>query len=229
MHAARALVDRHYPEAVVAVLAGSSARGQLTPTSDLDVVLVLPGRACSFRRTLRHEGRLAEVFAYTPDELRRWWDVDAATSRCTLVHMCASGVLLRGERDGGPAMQQQARVFLAAGPPPAGDDELAARRYRLTASVDDLRDATDAGEWQVLAAEVLLEAAQLHLLVRRQWLGSGKWLLRRLRDADPDLAQRLVQAHRHAVCAVQVQPLVQVVEEVLRGGGGSLAEGYGAG
>ncbi|WP_432503335.1 nucleotidyltransferase domain-containing protein [Kineococcus arenarius] len=214
---------------MVAVLAGSSARGRATPTSDLDVVLVLPGHGRSFRRTLRHEGRLAEVFAYTPDELLRWWDVDAATSRCTLVHMCATGVLLRGEQDGGPVVQEQARAFLAAGPPAVDDDELAARRYRLTAGVDDLRDAADAGERQVLAAEVLLEAAQLHLLARRQWLGSGKWLLRRLRGSDPDLAQRLVRAHRHAVATGRVQSLAQVVDDVLRDSGGRLAGGYGAG
>jgi len=229
LHAGRALIDDHYPEALVAVLAGSSARGQATPTSDLDIVLVLPGEARSFRRTSRHEGQLAEVFAYTPDELRRWWDADAATGRCTLANMCASGLLLRGEQDGGPAMQQQARAFLAAGPPAVDDDELAARRYRLTATVDDLCDATDAGERQVLAAEVLLEAAQLHLLIQRQWLGQGKWLLRRLRATAPDLAERLIQAHQHALCAGQVQTLAKVVNDVLQGGGGRLAEGYGKG
>ncbi|PPK98588.1 nucleotidyltransferase-like protein [Kineococcus xinjiangensis] len=223
--AARAVVDHRYPEAVAAVLAGSSARGEATPTSDLDIVVVLNGSGGSFRETLLHQGQVVEVFAYTGDEVRRWWDIDATAGRCTLAHMCAHGLLLHGEQTG-QRMQHDARVFLAAGPPPVSGEELLLRRYRLTGAVDDLRDATDPGERQVIAAAVLLEAAELHLITQRQWRGQGKWLLRRLRAAAPALAERLLQAHHHVTSTGDAQPMVDAVEGVLLDSGGRLAEGY---
>lgn len=190
----------------------------------MDLVLIFPGSGRSFRETLREQDQLVEVFAYTPDELRRWWDIDAATGTCALVHMCATGLLLRGGEQG-EALQEQARALLAAGPLPMPEPELAATRYRVTASLDDLRDATDAGERQTLAAVLLLGLAELALIARREWRGQGKWLIRRLRAADPDLAERLLTAHR-AAASGQIDDLVRVGEEVLRDIGGPLAEGF---
>jgi len=225
MEAAQRLVEHRHPTAVVAILAGSSARGEATATSDLDLVLVLEGSGRSFRETLREHGQLVEVFAYTRDELRRWWDVDASAGSCVLAHMCATGLLLRGGEQG-RRLQEQARAFLAAGPPSLPYDELATRRYRLTGSLDDLRDATDQAEQQVIAATVLLNVADLCLIARRQWRGQGKWLARQLRATAPELAGRLLIAHREATAAGQIDDLAQIGEEVLREVGGPLAEGF---
>ena len=41
---------------------------------------------------------------------------------------------------------------------------------------------------------MLRETAELALLIRGSWLGSGKWLLRKLRAAQPALAEELIEA-----------------------------------
>jgi hypothetical protein len=46
---------------------------------------------------------------------------------------------------------------------------------------------------------VFTDTARLALTVAGVWLGSGKWLGRRLRDADPGLHQALTAALRIAV------------------------------
>jgi hypothetical protein len=81
------------------------------------------------------------------------------------------------------ALQRDAAAFLAAGPPPLGDAELARRRYVLTDAVDDLMGARDGDERAVVAAQVLVAVAELALIVDGCWLGAGKWLLRKLRAA----------------------------------------------
>jgi hypothetical protein len=113
----------------------------------------------------------------------KFYERDAQTLRYgALATVCATGVILLG-RGEAEAMQRDAAAFLAAGPPPLGDAELARRRYVLTDAVDDLMGARDGDERAVVAAQVLVAVAELALIVDGCWLGAGKWLLRKLRAA----------------------------------------------
>jgi hypothetical protein len=64
------------------------------------------------------------------------------------------------------------------------DAELASARYGLTDTLDDLTHALDAGERTAIAAAAWIRSAEVALAVARHWTGSGKWLLRELRDMD---------------------------------------------
>ncbi|MCE7011797.1 nucleotidyltransferase domain-containing protein [Kibdelosporangium philippinense] len=63
--AARAYVADRFPSAWAAYLGGSTGTALQTPTSDLDIVVVLDGGPAPFRHTDWHEGWLVEVFAHT--------------------------------------------------------------------------------------------------------------------------------------------------------------------
>ncbi len=69
--------------------------------------------------------------------------------------------------------------------------------------------------WHVWTA-----TAELALALAGHWGGSGKWLLRELRDADPALARRLVSA------IGEPARLTAAADEVLGRAGGRCWAGY---
>jgi predicted nucleotidyltransferase len=227
LEVARALVRNEFPGAVAALLAGSSARGTATRTSDLDIVVVLDGPPAPYRETLLKHETLVELFVHDVGSIHQWWAREAANRRNTLADMCAHGLILTGgER--ATTLQREAATFLAVGPPALTTVELERLRYALTDALDDLSDADDPGERDILAGAVLVGAAELALLSRRQWLGRGKWLVRRLRAFDGPLADRLLAAHRHAVANGDPAELITAADDIVTRVGGRLAAGYRA-
>jgi predicted nucleotidyltransferase len=191
---AERFVAAHYPRADVAIVAGSSARGERTTTSDIDLLLL--GDALFDARdqtseasTHEFEGEILEVFAYTPTGFDEWADRGVAQYRPVTVHMLVEGIAIRD--DGRlAALRERWQRILDAGPAlPA--QESAFRRYVITDVLDDLRDATDPLEQQIEAAILFERIAELMLLSERRWIASGKWLPRRLRDLSHERAELL--------------------------------------
>lgn len=220
---ARRIVAERYPQARAAVLAGSVAAGRATATSDLDIV-VLAGPEDRVREAIRVQGVPVELFVHTDESVAYWFEREREQGGCTLAHMLATGLPLAGAEV--EQVQELARRHLAAGPPAWTPELLEYRRFALTDSLDDLAGSTDAGERDVVAGQVLVMAAELALGSRRAWLGTGKWLLRRLREDDPELADQLLAGHRSAVATGEVSRLIRVCDTVLDEVGGRLTEGF---
>jgi hypothetical protein len=75
-------------------------------------------------------------------------------------------------------------------------------------------------EQAIICSCVVRETAELALVARGAWLGTGKWLLRELRAADPRLAEELL--------ATREDPprLAALAERVLARAVGRLWDGY---
>ncbi|WP_194764248.1 nucleotidyltransferase domain-containing protein [Microbacterium sp. UFMG61] len=191
---AERFVAAHYPRADVAIVAGSSARGERTTTSDIDLLLL--GDALFDARdqtseasTHEFEGEIFEVFAYTPTGFDEWADRGVAPYRPVTVHMLVDGIAIRD--DGRlAALRERWQRILDAGPALSAQ-ESTFRRYVITDVLDDLRDATDPLEQQIEAAILFEKIAELMLLSERRWIASGKWLPRRLRDLGHERAELL--------------------------------------
>ncbi|MBO0926283.1 nucleotidyltransferase domain-containing protein [Cellulomonas sp. zg-ZUI199] len=213
-----------FPAACGAVLAGSSASGTSTPTSDLDLVLICPtgaldGGRSSLAATYEHSGRVVEVFAYSPEAYRTWAGREVDAHRPVILTMLSEGVVLRS----GPELhdlQTWARDVLSAGPR-IEQHALDVRRYAVSALLDDLADADDPGERALLLADAFTALSELLLLTQRQWLGSGKWLLRRLRTGAPAVADRLIGAFASGERSL----FLQVADDLLAPLGGRLQAG----
>lgn len=187
-------VTAHYPTADVAVVAGSSSRGDRTATSDIDL-LVLGDRLFSVEgqtseaSTHEFEGEVFEVFAYTPTGFDEWAARGIAQHRPVTVHMLVDGTAIRD--DGRLAsLRTHWQSVLDAGPSLSAQ-ECAFRRYVITDVLDDLEDSTDPLEQRVEASILFERIAELILLTEGRWIGAGKWLPRRLRELSMERADRL--------------------------------------
>jgi hypothetical protein len=217
---ARALVAERFANARAAFLGPGVLSAYRTSTSDLDIVVVLDGPPAPFRESLRWRDWPVELFVHDPASVEEFLARDIARRKPNLARMVADGVTLADGHGIAADLRKRARQVLDAGPPPLSPAELRLRRYGLSDLLDDLAGSTDAGETAVISWHVLVQAAELALLQDGRWLGGGKWLLRELRAAEPDLAQALL-----AGLGSPAQ-LTAAAGEVLARSGGRLWEGF---
>ncbi|MEU1334865.1 nucleotidyltransferase domain-containing protein [Streptomyces sp. NPDC005865] len=222
------LVTTLFPHAVGATLGGSAAQGRATPTSDLDVAVLLPDTDTSRREVIRHEGRLVELFLNTVADIPEFFAWDRARRRGTVLFVYDQGLTLMDPHGHLARTREQARAVLAAGPPPLLPAERERGRYSLTCYLDDLVDTPpdEPYEQLVLADFTLREAAHLLTAHHRAWTGIGKWLPRRLLAADPVRGRALLDGHRTVAAHADPAPLAAAAGQVLGLYGGPLREGY---
>ncbi|MFF3543833.1 nucleotidyltransferase domain-containing protein [Streptomyces platensis] len=222
------LIANRYPQALGAILGGSAAQGRATPTSDLDVAILLPDADTSRREVIRHDGRLAELFLHTLADLPEFFEWDRARRRGTVLFIYDQGLPLMDPHGHVARARDQARVVLAAGPPPLTPTEWERGRYVLTCYMDDLTDTQSADRYEQLSLAdfTLREAAHLLTAHHRAWTGIGKWLPRRLLSADPVRGRALLDGHRAVAEHGDPAPLSAAAGELLDLLGGPLREGY---
>lgn len=229
----RQLVERfiaeRFPRAAIAVVAGSTARGTRTATSDIDLLLIgddlfTDDTSVTDRQSLAggfdFEGEFFEVFAYTHRGYEEWAGRGLSQYRPVIVHMLVEGVDVRGG-DAVAELRAHWAPLLAAGPI-IDSHELDLRRYMVTDQLDDLRDARDAVEQLVIAGVLFGLIAELMLLVERRWIGAGKYRPRRLRELSAERADALTQPlldRDFAAFAAQV-------ERELEAAGGRVQAGF---
>ncbi|MEX0173036.1 nucleotidyltransferase domain-containing protein [Streptomyces sp. LMG1-1-1.1] len=223
---ARRLVHARFPDALAVILAGSTAAGRATAGSDLDLAVLVPDGGESYRETVRFEGRVVEFFVHTRTGLGELFAADVAARRAVLQSMYADGLVLV-DRDGAAAgARALAEADLREGPRPLAPETVETKRYGLTDALDDLAHTGDRVERLAVGAFVLDGAADLLCDHRRAWLGSGKWLPRRLLAADPDLGAALLDGHLSLCASGDPAPLADAASTVLGLVGGPLREGY---
>lgn len=222
--AALRYAEAHYPGAELVVVAGSAA-GERRPRSDIDLLVIgpasmFPGDDVSASHTDLWEGELFEVFAATPGEYRRRVLAAAARFRPVTGHMLVEGVVVldRGRHD---ALVAETTALVEAGPLPS-TAELDQRRYGVSSTLDDLLDARDPVEIAVLAGFLFQRLGEFTLLARGRWIGSGRWLLRRLEQHDPSFASALGAA----LAERDVAALHRLTTDALAPFGGRLQEGH---
>ncbi|MFF5287834.1 hypothetical protein [Paractinoplanes globisporus] len=212
---AREIVAGRFPHATWAILTGSVLGPHRTAGSDLDIV-VLQESEPSHRESLHYRGWPVELFVNTADSLAGFMASELAKRKPSTHRMIAQGVTVLG--DPGELPARCARV-LAEGPPPLTEAERDGLRYGLTDVLDDFTHVVDPGERTVIASVLWFEAGKAALAFAGRWVSGGKWLLRELRELDPDFAARWLAARDEPA---------ELATQVLADGGGPLFDGYRA-
>ncbi|MGZ9928611.1 nucleotidyltransferase domain-containing protein [Streptomyces sp. NC-S4] len=223
---ARRFAARCFPDALSAVLAGSGAAGRATATSDLDIAVLIEDGGETRRETLRFEGRLVELFVHTRAGLDELFAADTASRRGVMQRMYAEGLVLFERNGAAAALKRRAEDALRKGPGAQDPATVESRRYALTDALDDLADTSDAVERLAVAGVVLGTAADLLFDHHRAWAGGGKWLPRRLLQADPEHGGALLDGYRRLCESGEPEDLADAAAQILVLVGGPLREGY---
>ncbi len=224
--AAQRIVTARFPEARAAFLTGSALTTHLTSTSDLDIVVVLPGRPAPFRENIREYGWLVELFVQSPASIKYFVAKETSEHCAPTLKMISDGHILVSVDGEAEKLQSEAVERFAKGPSPVSTDDMERRRYSLTDQLDDLIGVTDPIELLYISQQILVGASELALISRAQWLASGKWLPRHLALSEPELSIRLSGAIKAVLENGEKKPIDDVVREILERVGGPLTEGY---
>lgn len=224
--AATSFVADHFAGARAAFVGGSVLTDDITPTSDLDVVVILERPPAPYRETFEHAGWIVEAFVHTRDGLDGWWAKEIEARKTSLLRMCAESVVVADPAGIAEEIQRAGASKLAAGPPVVTDEEMRALRYALTDKLDDMAGCDREDELIYIAGDVVQQVASLALAATGNWGAAGKALARSLRAVEPDLAERLVNGHRHVVTYGDTAVLHRAAVDVLLRVGGPLLVGY---
>jgi len=130
---AQSVRDERYASSNVVLFAGSHARGEGTPSSDLDLVVLYERVPHAHRESFTFRGWPVEAFVHDLETLAYFFtEVDRRAGRAVLAQMVLEGRELRAPTPLSRAAKAEARRVLAAGPPPLDGHDLRMARYRIT-------------------------------------------------------------------------------------------------
>jgi hypothetical protein len=215
-----------YAEARVVFLGGSVMRGEATPSSDLDIVVVYERLPNAYREAFVYGGWPVEAFVYDVGTLGEFFESDRRRGVPALLSMVWEGVEVPGASEFSGGWKRRALELLEAGPPPWDEEELTLRRYRLTDWVDDMKFPRSPEELVATGAWLYQDAAEFYFRTRGLWSAHSKTIPRRLREADAGFAERFLCAFDALFAEKRPGPAVELVAELLEPFGGLLFEGF---
>jgi len=216
-----------YHGARVLFLAGSVLRGEGTPTSDLDVVVVYDQLPNPYREAFVHRGWPVEAFVHDSETLNYFISEREGRSGVpSLARMVVEGHEVPGPSACSTSLKRLAAKVIAAGPASWSEDETRQMRYRLTDIVDDIRHPCSDEELIACGAQLYEWVADFYFRSQKLWSARRKAIPLRLRVIDPDFAARFVQAFEQLFVTKRPELVIALVEEVLRPCGGFLFDGY---
>ncbi|MFL6256184.1 MAG: nucleotidyltransferase domain-containing protein [Pyrinomonadaceae bacterium] len=226
IEAARGIFRERYEGARVLFLGGSVMRGDATPASDLDIVVVYEHLPNAYREAFVCGGWPVEAFVHDAGTLAEFFESDRRRGVPALMSMVWEGVEVPEACEFSAALKRSARELLEAGPPPWDEEELMLRRYRLTDWVEDMRFPRSAEELVATGAWLYQDAAEFYFRTRGLWSAHSKTIPRRLRATDAAFAERFLRAFEDLFAAKRHDAAVALVAELLEPFGGLLFEGF---
>ncbi|HYH83834.1 MAG TPA: nucleotidyltransferase domain-containing protein [Pyrinomonadaceae bacterium] len=226
IEAARGIFRERYEGARVLFLAGSVMRGDGTPTSDLDIVVVYERLPNAYREAFTFEGWPVEAFVHDAETIERFFEADRPRGLPAMLSMVLEGVEIPEAGEFSAELKRRASEIFEAGPTPLEEDEMHLRRFRLTDWVDDIRHPRSHEELVATGAYLYGDAADFFFRSRNLWSSHSKTIPRRLRAVDAAFAETFLRAFDALFVEKNNAPVIALVEELLAPFGGFLFDGF---
>lgn len=222
--AARLFIKKHFPNACVAFLGGSAAHRNLTPNSDLDI-LVFDDTQFPFKQNYTGYGWTIEAFVVTRSVYHSFFDEARRSGLPSILRMCAEGetIVDTGFAEG---IRSEAQDLLSQGPCEWTWDEMNQVRYQITECLEDLSDAHLYHENLFVVNQLTELVTKFILRTNGQWIGIGKWAVRSLAEYDKQLCDEFLYALDSFYKKETVELLIPFIDRVLEPHGGRLLEGW---
>ncbi|AQQ53306.1 nucleotidyltransferase domain-containing protein [Planococcus lenghuensis] len=226
--AAGRFISKYFPDCTGAVLAGSVVRGEATETSDLDIIVFDPAVPDAYRESLVDFGWPIEVFVHNFSSYSAFFASDCTRARPSLPRMLTEGIVLRGSKEL-TAIKEQAQALLERGPDAWSEETIRSKRYFLTDALEDFIGCTDRTEELFIAGTLGELISEFELRTHRRWIGTSKWIVRALKEYDPDFAAAFTSAFEHYYRNEMKEDLIRLADQVLAPHGGRLFSGFSLG
>jgi len=221
------IFDLKYPDAGVIFLAGSIVRGESTPFSDLDLVVIFDRLPAAYRESFNFQGFPIEAFVHDPETVNYFLhEIDRPSGIPSLAQMILEGVEIPKPNDLSRSLKQLATSVIQLGPPGLSEAEVRKLRYDITNMVDDIRQPRSRGELVASGAELYEMLANYYLRTNALWSAKGKSIPRVLSQANADLCLRYAASFDELFAHGRPESAVALVEEILRPRGGFLFDGH---
>ena len=229
LNTANNFIQSYFPECSFALVAGSVVRGEATTTSDLDVVIINDKNEETYRESFYEYGWPIEVFIYTFETYKDFFESDVKRRRPSLPKMLSEGIVLKDKYGIESKIREEANQLLKNGPAPFDQSEMNSQRYNITDMIDDLIGAKVYEEEIFIVNELSEKIVNFILVNNGQWMGRGKWLPKLLKKFDEELYIELINSLNKFYKDNDKQYFTEYVTDELNKYGGRLFEGYLAG
>ena len=221
------IVHERFPSADAVLLCGSVVRGEGTPTSDLDLVVLFDHVDAAWRESFVHADWPIECFCHDEETMEYYFtELDRPSGIGVFLHMVLDGIALPNETALSRRVRSRAQAVHDQGPTPWGAPELEYSRYNISGLMDDLRGARSQAELNGIATLLYAVLAQHVFRSRGCWSAHGKTILPRLRKLDIALAQQFESAFTAVFVEAEAGALLSLCAAVLAPAGGYLFAGY---
>lgn len=223
---AREICCAKYPDAKITFLAGSIMRGEGTPYSDLDLVVIYDKLPNAYRDSFYFQGYPVEAFVHDPETLHFFIERERVSGLCIMAQMVSEGLEIPETCALSQSLKEFAQSVINAPPPELSDEDLRKVRYNITNLVDDIR-APRSKEEAVASGTILYESlANCYLRTNNLWEAKGKTIPRKLKRADSEFYLRFCGSFQKLFTDGQVEEVIALSEEILEPIGGFLFEGH---
>ena len=224
---AQDIFARKYPDASLIFLAGSIVRGEGTPFSDLDLVVIFERLPAAYRESFYFQGFPVEAFVHDPETLNYFLcEADRSSGIPSLAQMILEGMEVPSPNELSRSLKKLAASAMESRPPRLSEEEIRKMRYGITNQVDDIRLPRSKAELVASGTELYGGLADYYFRVNNLWSAKGKSIPRILRQADEGLSLRYCAAFEELFAGGEPGKVVALAEEILNPNGGFLFDGH---
>lgn len=224
---ARQILDDRYPTAKVILLAGSLLRGEGTPYSDLDLVVIFDQLPHAWRESFDFQGYPVEAFVHDPETLNYFLFESCRSSNSpAMARMVLEGIEIPCPSEISQSLKRIAANLLASGPPELSDEDERKLRYTITNLIDDIRQPRSREELVATGAELYGALANYYFRTNGLWPAVNKSIPRTFSKADPELYSRFREGFDQLLAGGRGDKVITLAEEILKKRGGFLFDGY---